>query len=30
MSEAVQMLFDDASGHLALGEMEEAAALYRQ
>jgi cytochrome c-type biogenesis protein CcmH/NrfG len=30
MSEAVQILFDDASGHLALSEMEEAAALYRE
>ena len=30
MSEALQSLFDDASGHLALGELEEAVALYRK
>ena len=30
MSEAIQSLFDDASGHVALGELEEAAALYRK
>ncbi|WP_411826598.1 tetratricopeptide repeat protein [Luteolibacter sp. AS25] len=30
MSNELQDLFDDASGHLALGEMEEAAALYKK
>ena len=30
MSEAIQSLFDEASGHLALGELEEATALYRK
>lgn len=30
MSEAIQEIFDDASGHLALGELNEAAALYRK
>lgn len=30
MSETIQNIFDDASGHLALGELDEAAALYRQ
>ncbi|MES2980671.1 MAG: tetratricopeptide repeat protein [Verrucomicrobiota bacterium] len=30
MSEAIQSLFDDASGHLALGELEQATALYRK
>lgn len=30
MSEALQNLFDDASGHLALGELEEAVSLYRK
>lgn len=30
MSEAIQEIFDDASGHLALGELEEATALYRK
>lgn len=30
MSEAIQNLFDDASGHVALGELEEAATLYRK
>ncbi|MGJ8644692.1 MAG: tetratricopeptide repeat protein [Luteolibacter sp.] len=30
MSEALQDLFDDASGHLALGELDEAAALYQK
>lgn len=29
-SAMVESLFDDASGHLATGEIEEAAALYRQ
>jgi tetratricopeptide (TPR) repeat protein len=27
---SLQTLFDDANGHLALGEMEEAIAIYRQ
>lgn len=27
---SVEQLFDEASGHLALGELDEAAALYRQ
>ncbi|MBG7608106.1 MAG: tetratricopeptide repeat protein [Verrucomicrobia bacterium] len=30
MSEAIQETFDDASGHLALGELEEATVLYRK
>ena len=30
MSEAIQEIFDEASGHLALGELDKAAALYRQ
>ena len=30
MSEAIQDIFDEASGHLALGELDEAAALYRR
>lgn len=30
MSEAVQSLYDEASGHVALGELEQATALYRQ
>lgn len=30
LSEAIQSLFDDASGHLALGELEQATVLYRQ
>ena len=30
LSEALQTLFDDASGHLALGELDEATALYRK
>jgi tetratricopeptide (TPR) repeat protein len=30
LSEAIQSLFDDANGHLALGEIEQATALYRQ
>jgi tetratricopeptide (TPR) repeat protein len=29
-SPALQELFDDANGHLALGELEEAVALYRR
>ena len=29
MSEKLQNLFDDASGHLALGELDEAVSLYR-
>ncbi len=30
MSESSQEIYDEASGHLALGELEEAAALYRK
>jgi predicted Zn-dependent protease len=30
LSAALQEIFDDASGHLALGELEEATALYRK
>ena len=30
MNETIQEIFDDASGHLALGELDEAAALYRK
>lgn len=30
MSEAIQEIYDEASGHLALGELDEAAALYRK
>lgn len=30
MSEAIQDTFDEASGHLAIGELEEATALYRK
>lgn len=30
MSEAIQETFDDASGQLAIGELEEATALYRK
>lgn len=30
MSETIQDIFDEASGHLALGELDEAAALYRR
>jgi tetratricopeptide (TPR) repeat protein len=30
VSEALQEIFDDASGHLAIGELEEATALYRK
>jgi predicted Zn-dependent protease len=30
MADALQNLFDDANGHLAVGEFEEAVALYRQ
>lgn len=30
MSDSLQTLFDDANGHLALGELDEATALYRK
>jgi predicted Zn-dependent protease len=30
LSKAIQSLFDQASGHVALGELEEAAVLYRR
>lgn len=30
MDEALAILFDEANGHLALGEMDEAVALYRR
>lgn len=30
MNETVQSLYDEASGHVALGELEEATALYRK
>jgi predicted Zn-dependent protease len=30
LSEPLQSLFDDASGHLALGELDEATVLYRK
>ena len=30
MSEALQDLFDDASGHLAIGELDDATVLYRK
>lgn len=30
MSEAIQEIYDEASGHLALGELDESAALYRK
>ncbi len=30
MSEAIQEIFDEASGHLAIGELEEATILYRK
>jgi len=30
LNETIQAIFDDASGHLALGELDEAAALYRK
>ena len=30
LSEAIQFLLDDASGHLALGELEHATAIYRK
>lgn len=30
MADVLQNLFDDANGHLAVGEFEEAVALYRQ
>jgi len=30
LSDSLQTLFDDANGHLALGELDEATALYRK